>query len=305
MKPTLVIMAAGSGSRYGGLKQIDPIGPNSEIIMDYSIYDAIKAGFEKIVFVIKKEMEETFREIIGKRIDQIIETAYVFQSLNDVPEGFIVPVERKKPWGTGHAVLSCRNAVDAPFAVINSDDFYGYGSYKVMSEYLQNTSDNENCPQYGMIGFILENTLTENEYVARAMCSVNEEGFLTRITERTRIEKSGVSIRFTEDGENFFILPPDNIVSMNMWGFTPVVFKELERRFSGFPEKHRDNLEKAEFLLPEVVDGLISEGKARVRVLSSEERWHGVTYHEDKAMVKEAVREMISRGIYPENLWGL
>lgn len=305
MKPTLIIMAAGIGSRYGGLKQIDPIGPNGEIIMDYSIYDAIKAGFGKIVFVIKKEMEESFRESIGKRIDKITDTAYVFQSLDDVPKGFKVPAERKKPWGTGHAVLCCRNAVDTPFAVVNSDDFYGYESYKVLSEYLQSIPDDENPSKYGMVGFILENTLTENGYVARGICSVNGEGFLTSITERTRIEKSGALIKFTEDGEHWFNLPRENIVSMNMWGFSPGIFKELERGFSGFLEKHGDNPEKMEFFLPEVVDGLISKGRAMVRVLSSHERWYGVTYQQDKEMVKEAVRKMISQGLYPENLWGL
>jgi choline kinase len=303
MKPTLVIMAAGMGSRYGGLKQIDPVGPGGEKIIDYSIYDALKAGFGKVVFVIKKEFEETFREVIGKRIEKLIDVDYTFQRLDDVPSGFEVPEDRKKPWGTGHAVLSCRKVVDTPFAVINADDFYGYTSFKVLYDYLSNIKDEEKLYQYSMVGFILENTLTEHGHVARGVCALDENGYLKEIHERTKIMKFGDITKYSEDEVNWIVIPEGSIVSMNIWGFTPSFFKELEARFPKFLEASKENILKAEYFLPSVVDSLIYENKANVKVLPSKERWYGVTYQEDKPLVNEAVNNLIKQGVYPEKLW--
>jgi UTP-glucose-1-phosphate uridylyltransferase len=301
-KPALVIMAAGIGSRYGGLKQIDPIGPNGEIIMDYSIYDALKAGFGKVVFIIKKEIEEAFKEKIGNKISGLVETEFVFQSVKDLSAGFEAPEGRSKPWGTGHAVMSCRNVIDTSFAVINADDFYGRSSFQVLADFLKSVEDT-NKYQYSMVGFVLENTLTENGHVARGVCSVNKEGYLTGIAERTRIEKFDASTKYTEDGANWITIPQGSFVSMNTWGFTPSIFKELEQRFPKFLADNRDRLEKAEYFLPNVIGDLISENKANVKVLQSSERWYGVTYQEDKPMVKQALKKMIQQGKYPEDLW--
>lgn len=302
-KPALVVMAAGMGSRYGGLKQIDPIGPNGEIIIDYSIYDAVKAGFGKVVFIIKKEIEEAFREKIGNKLEKLIDVEYVFQRLEDVPAGFQVPQDRVKPWGTGHAVMSCRNVVDTPFAVINADDFYGASSFKVAHDFLVNAKDENGMYQYCMVGFILENTLTEHGHVARGVCTADAEGYLREIHERTKIMKFGNVTKYTEDGENWIVIPEGSIVSMNLWGFTPSILKELEARFPEFLKNSADNPLKAEYFLPSVVDSLVEEKKARVKVLVSKERWYGVTYQEDKPMVKEAVRNLIKQGVYPERLW--
>lgn len=301
-KPALIVMAAGMGSRYGGMKQIDPVGPNNEIIIDYSVYDALKAGFGKIVFVIKEENKEIFREKVGKKTEKLVDTEYVFQRLDDVPAGFLVPSERIKPWGTAHAVMSCRNAINTPFAVINADDFYGYESFKVLHNYLENTIDRNGIYQYCMVGFILENTLTENGHVSRGVCSVDSNGNLVEIHERIRIEKFGRITKYTEDGQNWAVIPEGSMVSMNMWGFTPSIFKELENHFSLFYEKNKENLLKAEYFLPEVVGQLLAEKKAKVRVLASKERWYGVTYQEDKPMVRQAVMDMIRQGVYPEKL---
>jgi len=303
MKPTLVVMAAGIGSRYGGLKQIDPVGPNGEMIIDYSIYDAIKAGFGKVIFVIKKDMEEAFREKIGNRIDKVVETAYVFQEINDVVPGFQVPKGRVKPWGTAHAVLSCRNVVDTPFAVINADDFYGASTFKVLHDYLVNIPEHGDLYQYCMVGFVLENTLTENGHVARGVCSVDENGYLKEIHERTKIMKFGDIAKYTEDDENWIAIPQGSIVSMNTWGFTPSLFYELEARFPKFLEDNKENLLKAEYFLPSVIGSLIDEGKAQVKVLKSAERWYGVTYKEDKPIVKQALNQLMQQGSYPERLW--
>lgn len=302
-KPALVVMAAGMGSRYGGLKQIDPVGPNGEIIIDYSVYDALKAGFGKIVFIIKKEIEESFREAVGNRVEKLTDMEYVFQSVQDVPAGFAIPPERIKPWGTGHAVLSCRKAIDTPFAVINADDFYGPTSFRLLADYLKAACDNRDRYQYCMVGFILENTLTEHGYVARGVCSADHDGYLNGICERTRIEKFEDVTKYTEDGENWVVIPRGATVSMNMWGFTPSIFRELEERFPVFLESNRDRLIKAEYFLPDVVGGLIAENKARVRVLCSGERWYGVTYKEDKPLVKKAVNVLAEKGIYPKRLW--
>ncbi len=301
-KPTLVIMAAGIGSRYGGLKQIDPIGPNGEIIMDYSIYDALKAGFEKVIFIIKEDIEEAFKEKIGDKISRLVKTEFVYQSVDDLPEGFKVPEGRSKPWGTGHAVMSCRNAVDTPFAVINADDFYGQSSFQVLANYLKGAQD-KNKYQYSMVGFVLENTLTENGHVARGVCSVTKEGYLSGVAERTRIEKFGSETKYTEDGDNWVTIPRGSLVSMNTWGFTPSIFKELEGRFPKFLKDNSEKIGKAEYFLPNVVGELILENKADVKVLSSHERWYGVTYQNDKPMVKQAIINLIQQGKYPEDLW--
>ncbi len=303
VKPTLVIMAAGMGSRYGGLKQIDPVGPNGEIIMDYSIYDALKAGFGKVVFVIKEEFQEIFRERIGYKIENLVNTAYVYQRIDDIPDGLQVPEGRVKPWGTGHAVLSCRNAVDTPFAVINADDFYGSSAFKLLNDYLSSGCDAQERYRYSMAGFILENTLSDHGHVARGVCTVDSEGYLLEIHERTNIKKFEDEAKYSEDGQNWVGIPKNSIVSMNTWGFTPSIFGELEARFSSFFRDNSSNLLKAEYFLPAVVDQLISEGKAKVKVLPSKDRWYGVTYQEDKPLVTKAIRSFIEQGLYPEKLW--
>lgn len=302
-KPTLVVLAAGIGSRYGGLKQLDPIGPNGEIILDYSIYDALNAGFGKVVFVIKQDIEEVLRERVGKTIEKRCETAYVFQRIGDVPEGFEAPPDRQKPWGTAHATLSCKNVVHSPFAVINADDFYGRSSYQTLCDYLKNAQDRDGVYDYCMVGYVLENTLTEHGHVARGVCTVGQDGYLVEIHERTRIEKFGEISKYTEDGEHWVEIPKGTIVSMNMWGFTPSLFSELEARFPQFLQKNSDNIQEAEYFLPDVVDDLLKETKATVKVLSANERWYGVTYQQDKPRVKQAIRDLIRRGVYPENLW--
>lgn len=295
-------MAAGMGSRYGGLKQIDPVGPSGEIIMDYSIYDAIKAGFGKVVFIIKEERLEDFKNTIGRRIKGIIETAYVFQREDNVPARVIVPPERTKPWGTGHAVMSCRNEVNTPFLVINADDFYGASTFKLIHDYLVKIK--EACNEYYMAGFKLENTLTENGYVARGVCVVDQAGYLTGVDERTQIQKFADGAKYTEDGENWVDIPTGSIVSMNIWGFTPSIFEELHKGFVQFLEENKHNLLKAEYYLPSVVNNLIVQNKAMVKVVASNEQWYGVTYKEDKPVVKEAIMKLINEGVYPINLWG-
>ena len=305
IKLTLVIMAAGMGSRYGGLKQIDPVGPNNEIIMDYSIYDAIKAGFSKVVFVIKKEIEDTFKESIGNRISKIIDTEYVFQEINKVPEGFKAPKERVKPWGTGHAILCCKDVVNTPFAVINADDFYGSTTFLEIGKFLSEARDNEEFYNYAMVGFKLKNTLTENGTVARGICNVDENNNLVDITERTKIRKTETGAQYTEDGETWIDISQESIVSMNIWGFTPSIFKELEMGFSKFLEESKESILKSEYFLPSVADALIHEGKAKVKVLTSKEQWHGVTYKDDKPIVHKAINNLIDSGVYPKDLWDI
>ncbi len=302
-KTTLVIMAAGMGSRYGGLKQIDPVGPNGEIIMEYSIYDAIKAGFSKIVFIIKEEIEDTFRDVIGRKIEGLIDVEYVYQKLDTMPQGFSVPDGRIKPWGTGHAVLCARNAVKTPFAVINADDFYGANTYKLLNDFLSSNSDSEDKYKYCMVGFIIENTLTENGHVARGVCNVDEAGNLKSIHERTKIMKFADETKYTEDEQNWITIPKRSIVSMNTWGFNQSIFNELEDGFPIFLKNSKDNLLKAEYFLPTVVDNLIKTGKADVKVLSTTDKWYGVTYQEDKPTVKKSIGDMVLCRKYPELLW--
>lgn len=286
-KITLAVMAAGMGSRFGGLKQIEPVGPDGEIIIDFSVFDAKQAGFDKVVFIIKKEIEKDFREVMGKRIEKMIDVDYAFQELDKLPAGFSVPEGRTKPWGTGHAILCARNLIDTPFAVINADDYYGPYAYKTMAEHLKaGTGD------YSMVGFLLKNTLTENGTVARGVCEA-ESGYLKTITERTKIQDS----KYTEDGENWIALPEDTIVSMNLWGFDTSIFTYLEQGFDAFC-KTRLTEEKSEFFLPSVVDGLIHSGEKKVRVLSTPEKWYGVTYREDKEMVKNAMAKFVAEGKY-------
>ncbi len=303
-EPALVIMAAGMGSRYGGLKQIDPVDEQGQIIIDYSIYDAVRAGFKKIVFIIKKQNEKDFRDAIGSRIETHVDVRYVFQELDKIPEGFQVPEGRVKPWGTGHAILCCKDVLDGPFMVINADDYYGRSAFASMYDFLMNHEDDSRY-RYAMMGYILENTLTENGYVARGVCRADKDGYLTDITERTHIEKQNGRVVYTEDeGQSFTELAPDSLVSMNMWGFSGSILKELE---SGFPAFLRQGLAenplKCEYFLPSVVSSLIEAGKATVSVLRSADRWYGVTYKEDKAVVTAAVRMMKEKGLYPENLW--
>lgn len=303
-KTTLVIMAAGMGSRYGGLKQIDPIDEQGHIIMDFSIYDAVRAGFDKVVFIIKKENEKDFKETIGNRMEKQIEVAYAFQELGNIPEGFAVPEGRVKPFGTGHAVLSAMGEVDGPFAVINADDYYGSKAYQMMYQYLTTHPDDEKY-RYAMVGYVLKNTLTENGHVARGVCETDEYGMLKEIHERTRIEKREGGVAYTEDdGATWVSLPEDSLVSMNMWGFNQSMMEELKK---GFPVFLEENLEKnplkCEYFLPFAVDELVQEKKATVQVLKSEDRWYGVTYKEDKPMVVEAIRRLKKEGLYPENLW--
>ncbi|HOB19692.1 MAG TPA: sugar phosphate nucleotidyltransferase [Candidatus Atribacteria bacterium] len=302
-RPTLAVMAAGMGSRYGGLKQIEPVGPSNETIMDYSVYDAARAGFGKVVFIISKAIEDEFKANILKRYEKRIETAYVIQSLDKLPEGFSVPPDRKKPWGTGHAVLCCREAVHEPFAVINADDFYGQASYKALYEHLTNAGDTGGVYDCCMVGFVLENTLSEHGSVARGVCTLDPEGYLRNIVERTKIQKFGKAIRYL-DNDTWVDIAPDSIVSMNAWGFTPGIFDEFERQFEDFLKANRDDLQTREFYLPSVVDRLLAENRARVKVLETKERWYGMTYHEDREMVRQQIKAMVEKGLYPENLWG-
>lgn len=305
-KPVLVIMAAGMGSRYGGLKQIDPVDEQGHIIIDFSIYDAKLAGFEKVIFIIKKEDEKDFREAIGERIEKVMDVAYVYQDLNNIPEGYNVPKERVKPWGTAHAVLSCKNEIDGPFAVINADDYYGRGAFQKIYDYLVTHQDDEKY-RYAMVGYQLENTLTENGHVARGICEIDKDGELLRVTERTRIEKSGDGAAYTEDeGATWVSLPERTIVSMNMWGFTAGFLKEIENGFETFLQKGlQENPLKCEYFLPAVVSNLLDEDRAAVKVLTTEDKWYGVTYKEDKPVVEQAIKNLKKSGLYPENLWGM
>lgn len=303
-KPVLVIMAAGMGSRYGGLKQIDPVDEQGHIIIDFSLYDAMKAGFEKAVFIIKKENEADFKEAIGDRISEHMEIAYVYQELTNLPEGFSVPEGRVKPFGTGHAVLSCIDEVDGPFAVINADDYYGRHAFEVIYQFLSAHADDDKY-RYTMVGYILENTLTDNGHVARGVCETDDNGYLVGINERTRIEKRNGGAAYTEDdGKTWTELAKGSTVSMNMWGFSNSILKELKDRFPKFLEENLEkNPLKCEFFLPSVVGELLAEDKATVSVLKSTDKWYGVTYKEDKAVVMDAIARMKAEGLYPAKLW--
>lgn len=301
---TLVVMAAGIGSRYGGLKQIDPIGPNGEIVIDYSIYDALRAGFDKVVFIIRREIEDAFRRKVGRNVEGRVETAYVFQELTPMPEGFHLPPERTKPWGTGHAILRARDEVATPFAAINADDHYGRTAFASMAAYMRKAADTPEFYDYAMVGYILENTLSEHGHVARGVCAADPEGRLVDVCERRNVQRFKDGVKYTENGWDWIDIPADSVVSMNIWGFTPSIFDELDARFPVFLKANRSSISKAEFLIPEVVGNLVREKKARVKVLSNSERWYGVTYPDDRPRVQAAIRELVARGLYPENLWG-
>lgn len=285
---TLVVMAAGMGSRFGGLKQMEPVGPNGEVLLDFSVYDAVKAGFNKVVFVIKHAIEEDFKNLVGKRIEKMVKTEYVFQETDNLPEGFTPPAERTKPWGTAHAVLCCKDVVNEPFAVVNADDYYGKSAFAKMAEFLL-----QDTPDYCMCGFRLVNTLTENGYVSRGVCEI-EGDLLKSVTERTKI----IDCKYTEDnGATWIELPPDTVVSMNLWGFRPDIFNYIEKGFVEFL-KARINEPKSEYFLPSVISELIASGKKRVKVLIADDKWYGVTYKEDKETVAGAIGEMIDKGLY-------
>lgn len=304
-KPVLVVMAAGMGSRYGGLKQIDPVGSCGEAILDYSLYDAHEAGFDTAVIIIKEAIREDFMATVGKRLENCpMQIRYAYQELDKLPQGYTVPEGRTKPWGTCHAVLCAKEAIDgAPIAVINADDYYGKSAYKVIYEALAHMEDDA-LYRYCMVGYRLGNTVTDNGSVARGVCQTDADHCLTQIVERTRIEKYDGGIRFTEDGENWMDLPEDTTVSMNMWGFTPSFLDEVEKRFPDFLNtKAKENPEKAEFFLPLAVEALLKEEKACVKVLTSPDKWYGVTYAADKPQVVAALREKTAQGLYPDGLW--
>ena len=305
-KPVLVVMAAGMGSRFGGLKQLEPIDDNGHVILDYSVYDAHRAGFETVIFVIKQEHEELFREKIGNRMSKVMEVKYAFQRSDDLPEGYSVPEGRVKPWGTAQAVLAVRDLVDGPFAVVNADDYYGPEGYEEIYNYLLHHPDTPEMYEYAMVGYLLKNTVTENGSVARGVCTETASGYLHSVVERTKIIKGDRCPMYTEDdGETWHDLCEDDIVSMNLWGFQK---SYLEEAWAGFPafldQALAENPLKGEYFLPTVVSNLLSQHKARVKVLRSNDKWYGVTYKEDKPGVVAALAELREKGVYPAELWG-
>ena len=306
-KPILVVMAAGMGSRYGGLKQIDPVGSQGEAILDFSLFDAHRAGFEKAVIIIKEAIREDFMEMVGKRLEGCpMEIAYAYQELSTLPAGFSVPEGRTKPWGTCHAVLCAKEEIDgAPFAVINADDYYGKDAFKSIFDYLSNLSDDDEG-KYCMVGYELGKTVTDNGHVARGVCQVSENGYLSDIVERTRIEKYAGGIHFTtDDGATWQDLPAETPVSMNLWGYTPDFLDEIATGFPQFlAEQVPANPMKAEYFLPGLVDAMLKAGKATVKVLHSSDKWYGVTYAADKPVVVAALAELTKNGKYPNGLWG-
>lgn len=298
---TLLIMAAGMGSRFGGLKQIEPVGPNGEFIIDYSVYDAIKAGYDKVVIIVKEENYDLFRETVGKRIESKIKVEYAFQKIEDVPNGVMVPDGRVKPWGTSHAILSARKYINEPFTVINADDFYGFDPYKKMKEFFDNNKDFNN---YAMIGYKTKNTMSENGSVKRGVCYENDDKTLKTLIESSIEKKNGKIIATPlEDKENPFEIDEDTLVSMNFFGFTPTLFDFLESEMTEFFKEHKDDLNTCEFLIPTSVFKRIKTGEVVVNVLDTNERWYGVTYREDKETLVNAINKMIEESIYPKKLW--
>lgn len=301
---TLVIMAAGMGSRFGGgIKQLEPMGPNGEIIMDYSIYDAIEAGFNKVVFVTRKDLLETFKEVIGNRIEKVIPVEYAFQEIEDVPEGFEVPAERTKPWGTGQAILACKGIVTDPFLVINADDYYGKTAFKLIHDYLVSDHKSDKKYDFCMAGFILGNTLSDNGAVTRGICVVDENEHLIGVNETSGIVKTADGAACDDANGNQVACDPKSHVSMNMWGFTPDFLDELESGFKEFLSNIKEGDIKAEYLLPTIVDQLIKSNQANVSVLETKDKWFGVTYKEDKPVVVESIKKLIAEGKYPEKLY--
>lgn len=302
IKTTLVVMAAGLGSRFGGIKQLEPVGPSGEIIMDYSVYDAIKAGFSKVVFIIRKDIEQDFKEIIGNRISKIIDTQYVIQDVHNLPDGFSLPEGREKPWGTGHAVLSCKGIVDGPFVVVNADDYYGKEAFVKVHNYLINPEKTDKKYNFCMAGFRLGNTLSENGTVTRGICDVDDNNILLDVNETFEIERDGDEAKAIRDGQSLRI-SLNQPASMNMWGFTADFIDELDKRFVKFLDGISGNELKAEYLLPSIVDDLIKEGSAQVKVLDTKDKWFGVTYKEDKYTVQSSLKKLVEQGVYPASLY--
>jgi len=300
MKPTLVLMAAGMGSRYGGLKQIDPVGPSGEIVLDYSVYDAIRAGFGKVVFIIRPDIEEAFKEVIGSKLAGKIDVEYVFQTLEKIPDEFSIPEGRTKPWGTGQAVLMAAEVVNEPFAVLNADDFYGRQSFEVLAKELQ--ALDVDSTDSSMVGFYIKNTISPHGAVTRGQCVV-EDGFLQTVIERFKIERKADGVIRYEDAGEWHDMSDDEVTSMNMWGFTPKLFDHLRADFSRFLREEGGEL-KSEHLLPMIIDDMIQKGLTRVNVLPTSEKWMGVTYPDDKPLVMAGIQELVDSGNYPENLWG-
>lgn len=303
-KPVLVVMAAGMGSRYGGMKQIDPVGPSGQVIIDYSLYDARRAGFETVIFVIKHEIEDAFKAAIGDRVSKVMKVEYAFQQLEELPAGFAVPEGRAKPWGTCHAVLAAKHLIHGPFAVINADDYYGPEAFQVIYDYLSTHQDGE-VYDYCMVSYLLKNTVSENGSVARGVCEANPDGTLAAVTERTCIETYPGGIHFTENGgDTWQDLAPDTPVSMNLWGFGQSFLEEAEARFAGWLSENLPKTPlKCEYFLPLVVSELLAEGKATVKLLHSTDKWYGVTYREDKPVVVNALAQKTADGLYPADLW--
>ncbi len=304
-KPTLVVLAAGMGSRYGGLKQIDPVGPNGEVIIDYSIYDAVQAGFEKVIFIIKREIEDDFKQAIGNRMQKNIDVAYAYQELDLLPDGFNIPEGREKPWGTTHALLSTAALIDGPFLVINADDYYGPGAFKSLYDFLAAPTPDDGKNHFAMAGYRIENTVTDKGTVARGVCETDADGYLVDIHERLQIEKTKDGARYTEDdGKSWHTLPAGTPVSMNFWGFDKSFLSYAEKQFPAFLEAAlKDNPLTSEFLLPITVDDMLQAGKADVKVIESTDVWYGVTYQDDKPTVMAALKEKHDSGQYPTPLW--
>ena len=303
-KPTLVILAAGMGSRYGGLKQIDPVDDEGNKIIDFSIYDAIRAGFGKVVFIIKRENENDFRKCIGDAVSKKVPVEYVFQELTNVPEGVEIPEGRVKPWGTAHAIYGCKDVVKEPFAVINADDYYGVSAYESLAEYLTSEHENSGAYPFCMVGYQLKNTLTENGSVARGCCMMDENGYLCEIEERTKIIKTKDGAAYTTDDEHYIPMSGDTLVSMNMWGFYPGIFKELEKSLENFfATQMSANPLKSECFIPLEVGNMVKNNIATVKVLSSKDKWFGVTYKEDKPFVVDSIKKLKEAGVYPDRLW--
>lgn len=302
-EPILVILAAGMGSRYGGLKQMDPVGPSGEAIIDYSVFDAKRAGFKRVIFIIKHEIEADFKRIVGARIEKHMDVTYAYQQLDMLPEGYAIPDGRTKPWGTGHAVLCAQAVIDAPFLAINADDYYGVEAYRIAYERLCTMQDDTRT-DYFMVGYALKNTLTENGYVSRGICETDAQGCLTNVIERTHIISTCDGPMYTENSEDYHRLPTDVPVSMNMFGFTPSILQEMRETFPAFLDKTlADNPLRGEFYLPGVVNAMLEKGTAAVTLLNCPSRWYGVTYQADKAQVKAAMARMAQEGLYPTPLW--
>jgi len=301
MKPTLLVLAAGMGSRYGSLKQIDPVGPSGETIIDYSIYDAIRAGFGKVVFIIRKSFEQDFKDIFISKLEPFIPVEYVFQEIENIPEGIFISPERTKPWGTAHAILMAKDVIHEPFAVINGDDFYGAEAFRTMAEYLTSLTSVQQT-QYSLVGYQVGNTMSDYGTVSRGVCGSDKNGYLETITERTNIQYADNRIAYQDTDAGFVYLKPDTLVSMNFWGFTPTYFTQTETLFSDFLKANSESL-KAEFFIPLAIDNLICNSLASVKVLRSNAKWFGVTYKEDKPLVIEKLAQLIKAGIYPVKLW--